>query len=368
MELRARLGEREAEERLLRLPRRVIVVVGVAGGGLSGVRRRSDRPWRGCRRRDGRGQPRLQRVAVFVVEAPAPRVGIRQEVVDRERLQRVRNDQPLARGGTRCRRQRRRFDGRGGIVEQFRDQDRRWNRRVVAHAASGVAQVQPLAGGEEQVEEDVALVDAALPVAAARIARHQVELGGTLRRGKCAIVQPQHADEPVRQIAQAGHRRERDGAAGDAAARRIVERGLQRDANHVRGDGLAHPAMHHGGVQRADAGRRFALVVDFVACRREEPVDDGEQRLPPFGRRLRPGDLVVQPLELADKFAKAAERERRGAFRIAGRDAIVQRSVGRCGQRIAEEQPIEAVAEAVAANRRQVERLAMVAVDAPANT
>ena len=191
VELRAGLGERQREESLLRFPRLVLVLglVRLVAGTPSAGRRAAgaSRLERGRRRR--RGQPLLQRLAVLVVEAAAARIGIRLEVVDREGLQRMLDGEPLPRGLQRFRRERRVVDGRGAVVEQLRDQHRRRQRRVVAHAPSRVAQVQPLARGEEEVEEHVALVDAALAVAAARVARHQVEFAGALRRGEGAVVQ-----------------------------------------------------------------------------------------------------------------------------------------------------------------------------------
>ena len=247
------------------------------------------------------------------------------------------------------------------------DAERTPTRRVVAHALPRVAEKQPLARGEDEIEEHVTLVDAALAIAATRVARHQVEFAGAWCRGEGAIVQADRADDAIGEIAQARHRREGDGTAGHAAPRRVVEQRGQRRANDIDVQRLAQPAVHHVGVKLADGRGGLALGVDLVARGRDEVVDHSGERLPPVVRRLRLGEIVVQALEPADEFAKAAQRQRGGAFRIAGRKALVHRHRDGGGQRVAQEQAIEAVLETVAAGLRQAELGAMAAVDAPAD-
>ncbi len=53
-------------------------------------------------------------------------------------------------------------------VQQFSEQDRRRGDAVVADAAAAVAEIQALPGSEDEVEEQVALVEAPLAVARLR--------------------------------------------------------------------------------------------------------------------------------------------------------------------------------------------------------
>ena len=78
------------------------------------------------------------------------------------------------------------------------------------------------------------------------------------------------------------------------------------------------------------------------------------------------GDTRQQALELAYEFAEAAERQRGGALRIAGREALVHRRGG-SGQRVAQEQAIEAVLERVAVHGGRSSSPRWRAVDAPAD-
>ena len=77
--------------------------------------------------------------------------------------------------------------------------------------------------------------------------------------------------------------------------------------------------------------------------------------------------LPLQLFQLREEAVEAAERGRRAAFDLAGGDALAERQRQRRRQRVAEKQPLQAVAESVALAVRQVVLRPMFGVDAPAD-
>ena len=222
------------------------------------------------------------------------------------------------------------------------------------------------ARGEQQVEEHVALVEAALAVAAARRQVHQVELGRARRRRERAVVEPDRADDAERHVAQAVHRRERDHAGGHAAARRVVESLFERGAHDVerqrRGEFAAAPLIGQAG----DLGVDVAQVLEVGVGRGDEVAQRVGQDRGPVGRRARRGDAVAQRLQRIDEAPERAQRQRARALGVAGGQACPGTACCSCvGQRVAEEQAVEAVGEAVARLRRHVEAAAVLGVECP---
>ena len=256
-------------------------------------------------------------------------------------------------------------------VQQLGHQHRRRQLAVVAHAAAGVGQQQPVARGQQQVEEQVAFVEAALAVAPARAQRHQVELRFARRARKGAVVQPDGADHPVGQAAQAAHRREGDAAARHAAAGGVVQCLFQRMAQHRqrqgRGAGFGQAAQRHRGHHRLHGLAQLAQVFQLIGFGRDEVVHRLLQHRLPAGRRVR---LPTAPVQLAQRLGitpEGAQGVGAGAFHVARGQAAGKGLVGLGRQRITQEQPRQAVVQRVLGLGRHAEAAAVGRVQRPAH-
>ncbi len=273
-----------------------------------------------CKRR--RPQAAAQRRRELGIETAQARLGLGQEGAEVEGLQRVVDHQAAARARQGGRVARRLGHGGQQQVQQFADQHRRRQHGVVALAAARVAEVEAAARGQHQVQEEVALVVAALAVATAWLQRHQVEFRDTLCAGKGTVVQADDADMRERQAAQAAHGREGDAAGGHTAARRVVQLLAQRGLQHREGQGLGARPVGAAALQGVEElGQRelqFALVVQFVSLRLQE-LRDGlqQQRLPGAGRtRLRHGP--VQLAQAGDELRQRTQGQRGAALGVGG--------------------------------------------------
>ena len=173
-----------------------------------------------------------------------------------------------------------------------------------------MAEVEAAARCEQQVQEQVALVVAALPIAAARAQRHQVKLGRPHRAGENAVVQADRADHLKRQVAQAADGRESHPAAGHAAARRVVEQLRQRGANHRQRQRLGHAATLHRVGHCPDRLLQLAQVVEFGVCGLHESLQASQQRAGPVRWQLGHCQLGLQALQRVDEAPESAQRER----------------------------------------------------------
>ena len=226
-----------------------------------------------------------------------------------------------------------------------------------------------MAGREQQIKEQVALVAAPLTVAAPRPQRHQIELRRPLRGGKGAVVQSDDADDAEGQAAQAAHRRKRDAARGHAAARRVIELLLERAAQHRhwqrRRVGVVKAAALQGVAQRADCRQQLALIVELVVDRGHEGLDHFEQQVPPGQRRARDGDCGLQGPQAVDKLLQGAQRQRVSTLGVAGRQQMDEGLRGLGGQCITQEQAVQAVGPGVAGGARHTKAGAVRAIQCP---
>ncbi len=170
-------------------------------------------------------------------------------------------------------------------LDEFGNDHRGWAHAVVTDAAAGIAQVEPLARGEQQIQEQIPIVEAALAIAGARRRRCQVELTrpGGGREG--AVIETEDADEAERQIAQTAHRGEGDRAGGYAAARGVIEQRFEPGAQHRERHRHREAAAAHVLVEFAQRGAHVGDIVDVVVRRCQERVQHVEQRRMPCLRQ-----------------------------------------------------------------------------------
>ena len=105
------------------------------------------------------------------------------------------------------------------VVEQFADDDARRDRPVVALALADVAEMQPVAGAHQRLEEQVPVVVAGRTVAQHRTRRHQVEAEVRRLPRERAVVHAQQADDAERDAPHRLQRAEGDAAGEEARAR-----------------------------------------------------------------------------------------------------------------------------------------------------
>ncbi len=264
---------------------------------------------------------------VLLVEADQARIALRgrQEVIGGEGLQRVLHGQPAARGGDRSRVGGIGRTGRGQRVEQFVHQHRRRQRATVAHAAPDAGQVQHLARRQQHVEEQVAVVEPTLAVAALGSCGHEVEFGRAVAAWKGAMIHPDHAHHPIGQAAQCRQRGESDRAARHAAARRIVEQRRQRGMDDFQRHRRGQVAAGHRVRQRGDGGTHFTQVVGPIHAVAHQRVERLAQCAAPACCVMRAPQAVAQRAQGLRIAPEAAEGERGIALRRRGADAPGQR-------------------------------------------
>ncbi|CAJ3542911.1 Uncharacterised protein [Burkholderia pseudomallei] len=271
----------------------------------------------------------------------------RREVFGRERLQRMLDHERAARGVDRVGRRVRAGRRGGQMVEQFVDERRGRQRRVVADAAARVCDQQALARGEQQIEEQIALVVAPLAVAELREHGHQVELVRAREARQHAVVHPDQAHDAIRQPAQARERRERDAAPRHAAARRIVERGREARAHDRGGQRRARRAFRHRGKHRVERVAHAGQRVGDRRPRIEEARERIGEHIAPTLRREVAGDAPRETVEVVGEAREAAEQL--GFAALGARDRQPRRNGRRAiGHRVAEKEPRERVGERVA--------------------
>ncbi|MDR9177700.1 hypothetical protein FEP16_04841 [Burkholderia multivorans] len=233
------------------------------------------------------------------------------------------------------------------MVEQFVDERRGRQWCVVANAAPRVGDQQPVACGEQQVEEQIALVVAALTVAELRQHGHQVEFVGAREARQHAVVHAEQADDPIRQPAQARQRRERDAAPRHAAARRIVERRREPRAHDGRGQRFVGRAFGHRGEHRVERVAHARKRIRIRGARIEEARERVGEQFAPAARRMRIGEppretveIVGEAREPAEQFRFAAgcrfDRQPRADRRCAVRHRVTEKEARqRIGERVA---------------------------------
>ncbi len=297
----------------------------------------------------------------------APRAGgdqrARGEVPRVDGLQRVPHDHPAARrravGGP---------DGAVDGVEQLADRDRRRAFGVGALVAAGVDHDQPVRGGQQGVQQQLAVLAAGVAVADEGVGqRHVVAVAGRDAR-EDAVVEAQQADHPVRHRA---HRHQR--ADGQVAGAEVGPGGPP--AQPV-GEQVAH--LRSG--ELGPAGRRAGLVghlleqppelgaLPGVALGGErEQVGGAGDRLRPRPDGLRAGEGGERLLQPRHQLRQAAGEVDRPALDVVEREHAAQQPLAVLGHGHAEQHAVQAGAPGVRLEGVEPERGAVVGVEAPAH-
>jgi hypothetical protein len=221
------------------------------------------------------------------------------------------------------------------------------------------------ARGQQQVEEQVALVEPALAVAVTQALGHQVELGGAVGAGELAVVQTDCTDHRVGQATQAAHRRESHRAGGHATMRRIVELAGQRGMHHVGLQGLVEAGGLELRRQRIEGLAQLLHVVQRLGVGLHEAVQRAGQKPRPGRSGTRHGAAAAQGPQRLRKGPQAAERLGTLAFCATGRQLVGKGLVGGVGQGVAKKQPLQPVLQAVPRLCRQAQRFAVLTVEGP---
>ena len=250
------------------------------------------------------------------ITAPGAAAG---EVVRRKGLQRVIDGQPLT-GFLRARTGSRLVDH----FEQFAEQHRRRQGRVVARVAADVAQVQAMARREQRFQQQIAIIQPPYAVAVARLAADQVKSGGRAAARQGAVIQTEQADQGERQAAHRHHVAEGHSAGEKArsAAALLECRGeLLADQRQLNGplDTTGEGLLVQGGAGLAEYQQGIAGLT-FI----EQLVDQCQQGFGPFRQAAFGLQALRQRGQALDKRRQPPEQLCPGAFQRIQRPAVTE--------------------------------------------
>ena len=255
------------------------------------------------------------------------------------------------------------------MVAQLRHQHRGRTFAVVAHVATGPADIEAVAGAEHGFQKQVAIVVPAGSVAGAIVAplAHQVEIHGLLLTGVVAVLHAQQAD-----MAEGNGAHGHQGADVDAPGHESLRQAFriqsieQGAAGHSEWQGAVEVGLGTGGqpVVEGIAQARIQGLVGFV--------HGGEQVIQQLGKALLPLSgagvctallpVLLQGVEQAGQ-TPGQLRAQAGHF-VQRLDAHPGRAVA---EQVAGQHPFQAEGPAVLFETGHVQGLALWAVQAPAN-
>ena len=330
---------------------------------------------RACRRGKRRVQERAGRVALAgeglgalegdVVEAPAG--GARErgggEVAGVERLQRMADEDAVA--GAPLGHLHRAVDG----VEELTHRDRGGARRVRALVVAGEGHDQAVAGGEQGVEQELAVLGARVALAHVGVGEHEVVAIARGAAGEALVVEPEQADDAVRHRA---HRHER--ADGQVAGAEV---------------GPGRAPLQALGQEGADLGerQRDAVVGADARVVGDVPEDALQLRaLPVVARRgvgegvggvgqggrpgidgLGVGERIDGAVEAVDELGEPAGEVDGAALDVVEWQDLGELAAAVLGHGHADQQAVDALAPGARVEGLEPERLAVRVVQAPAN-
>ena len=248
------------------------------------------------------------------------------EVAGVERLQRMLDDDAVARTAV--------GDADRAIdhIEQLTDRDRGRTRRVRALVLPAVGDQDPVAGGHERVEQELAVLEPGVVVAHVRVVQDEVVAVSRARAREDLVVEAEQADHAVRDRT---HRHER--ADGEVAGAEVRARGAAAEAV---GQKRADVRQLQGRRRRLGVCRRLRedigkevrelLALPGVAgCRGRQGVRGFEDRVGPHVERLGSCESVERVPESVDQLREAAREVDVGAADVVERqDAADEPAVG----------------------------------------
>ena len=248
------------------------------------------------------------------------------EVARVERLQRVADDDLLAR--------------RADHVEQLADRHGGRPLEVRALVVAGVGDDQAVGRRHQRVEQELAVLGARVALADVRVVEHQVVAVARGLAREHAVVEAEQADDAMRDRAHRHERADGQVAGAEVRARRaaleaIGEQGadlLERELGGVAGglaDDVVEQALELGalpGVARRGRGQR---------------VGGGGERRRPLGDRLRGVERVDGRVQAVDQLGEPAGEVDRAALDVVEREHLREQPLLVLGHRHAEQQAVE---------------------------
>ena len=269
-------------------------------------------------------------------------------------------------------------DGRVEGVEQFPDRDGGRAGGVGALVGAGVHDDEPLGGGEDRVEQELAVLGGDVPLADAGVAGQDVVAVGAARAGEHLVVEPEQAHDAVRDAAHREQRGDGERAGAEVRAGRSAGQVVAQDGAHVvqreRGASLAR--VVDGATHLGEHGAGLGELPDVGGRGGGERVDGEGERVQPPVERPRPGvsapfPLAPHPVEhLADPVDQLGEPAHEVG--VAGVDLVegqrgVEPDLLVAGHRDADEQAVQPPLPGVVRDAAEPVRGPMLLVEAPAD-
>ena len=313
------------------------------------------------------GQERFERRALAPQRSRAGEGGAvegercaRVEVVGVERLERVAAREVVAGAGVGAE-----VEARVEGVEQLADRHRRRPVDAGALVGAGVDDDEVVGGGDDRVEQQLAVLGGGVALADAGVAGEDVVAVRARLAGEDLVVHAEQAHDAVRHRAHRHQRRDGERAGAEVGARRtpgeaVGENGADVVQRHVR---VVRGALEHGGELAA----RLRELPGVGRDRRGEPVEAEAQRVDPGGEGLLAAQALDHRAHPVGQLAEAPD-----PLDVAGVDLVQGQRVAQPvaavrGHRHADQQPVEALRPGVVPEAVERERLAVGGVEAPAD-
>ena len=254
----------------------------------------------------------------------------------------------------------------GEVVEQFADHRRGRADRVVAQAAAHPGDGEHVAGAEQGLEEQVAVVAAPVAVARTRGLGHQVERGRALGAREGGVVHAQEPEHPEGHRAHGHHVGEGDPAAQEGLTTvRLGQCPFQVLADRLgrkRSGAAGQAAVPLEGGDRLAQGRQPLVV----PVREKEGVKEAQEQPVPVGRGTAAAEERVPPVDGVHEGDEAAERSGLAAAGGGAGQEPLPGFVARTHE-MAEQQPVQAEPPAMRAGGGHTQFAAVVRVQPPAD-
>ena len=251
-------------------------------------------------------------------------------------------------------------------VQQLADRHRRRADEVRALVVAGVGDDELVGGGEERVEQQLAVLGAGVAVADVGVGEHEVvAVAGGLAR-EDAVVHAEQADDPMR---DRPHRHER--ADGEVAGAEVRPRRAALEAlAEQRPDLRRHEARRAPAAARLvrhvaeDAVELGALPGVTLAGRGQRIGGAGDGRGPGVDR-LRRAEAVEGSLKPIHQLGEPARDVDRPAVDVVEREDVVEQPLLLLGHGDADQEPVHPRAPRPRGERVELERLSVRGVEPP---
>ena len=258
-------------------------------------------------------------------------------------------------------------------VEQLGDGHRGRTLEVRALVVAGVGDDQPLGRGEQRVEQHLPILGARVAVADVGIVEQQVVAVARGLARELAVVEPEDADDAVRDRAHRHERADRQVAGAEVRPRRASLQAVGEQRADV-GELELGRRDRRSAVRRSRRARTSSRIrpssarcQDSRSRRRGERVRGVGDRRHPGVDRLRPAERVDGVLDAVDEFGHPPRELDRAALDVVEREHPADERAILLGHRDAEQDPVEPGPPRVAGNDVELERGAVALVEAPAD-